>query len=46
MINQNHVILLSFGKMGDTVGEGTILGDNPAGLCFLLKDLIPMNLFK
>ena len=46
MINQNHLILLSFGKMGDTGGEGTIQGDNHAGHCFLLRDLIPMKFFK
>ena len=34
MINQNHLILLSFGKRGDTGGEGIILGDNPAGRFF------------
>ena len=41
MINQNHVILLSFGKMGDIGGESTILGDNPAG-----QSCWTMNLFK
>ena len=30
IINQNHLRLLSFGKMWDTGGEGT--GDNPARL--------------
>ena len=43
MINQNHLISLSFGKSGDTEGKGIILGDNPAEHCFLLRDLIPMN---
>ena len=33
MINQNHLILLSFGKREDTGWEGIILGDNPAGHC-------------
>ena len=46
MINQDHLILLSFGKRGDTGGECIILGDNPVGQCFLLRDLIPRNLFK
>ena len=46
MINQNHLILLSFGKRGDTGEEGIILGDNPVGRCFVLRDLIPMNFFK
>ena len=35
MINQNRLILL-----------GEILGENPAGHCFVLKDLIPINFFK
>ena len=35
MINQNYLILLSFGKSGDT-GEGIILADNLAGQ-FLIK---------
>ena len=46
MINQNQLSLLSFGKRWDTGGEGIIIGDNPAGHCFLLKDLIPINFFK
>ena len=34
----------SFGKMGDT---GVIIqGDNSAGHCFVIRDLIPMNFFK
>ena len=45
MINQNHLILLSFGKRGDTGGEGIILEDNLAAHCFLSRDLIPMNFF-
>ena len=44
--NQNHLSLLSFGNSWDTGGKGIIIGDNPAGHCFLLKDLIPMNFFK
>ena len=39
MINQNQLILLSFGKRGDTGG-----GDNLAGYCFVLRDLISVNL--
>ena len=50
MINQNHLILLSFGKwgytLGDTGGEGIILGESPAGHCFVLRDLIPIKFFK
>ena len=46
MINQNHLILLSFGKRGDTEGEDIILGDSPVGHWFLLLDLISMNFFK
>ena len=46
MINQNPLALLYFGKKRDTGGEGIILGENPAGHCFLLRDLIPVNLFK
>ena len=46
MINQNHIILLSFGKGRDIRDEGIIVGNNPAGHCFVLKDLIPMNLFN
>ena len=33
MINQNHLILLSFGKREDTGWEGIILGDNLAEHC-------------
>ena len=43
MINQNRLSLLSFGKRWDTRGEGIIIGDNSAGHCFLLRDLIPAN---
>ena len=32
--------------LGDTGGEGIILGKNLAGHCFLLRDLIPINFFK
>ena len=46
MINQNQLNLLCFGKRWDTEGEGIIIGDNPAGHCFLLRYLIPMNFFK
>ena len=46
MINRNRLILLSFGKREDTGGEGIILGENPAGHCFVLRDLIPINFFK
>ena len=46
MINKNHLIWVFFGKSGDTGGEGIILGDNPAGECFVLRDLIPSNYFK
>ena len=38
--------LLSFGKRRDAGGEGTIIGDNSAGHCFLLKYLIPMSFSK
>ena len=38
---QNQLILLSFGKREDT-GEG----DNLDGHCFVLRDLIPMNIIK
>ena len=30
----------------DTEGEGIILGDNPAGHCFVLRDLITTTFFK
>ena len=46
MINQNHLILLSFAKKRDTGGEGIILVDNPTGHCFVLRNLIPMNFAK
>ena len=46
MIYQDRLILLSFGQRGDTGGEGIILGDSPAGHCFLLRNLIAMNFFK
>ena len=46
MINQNHLILLSFAKRRDTEGEGIILVDNPAGHCFVLSNLIPINFTK
>ena len=46
MINQNHLILLSFGKREDTGGKGIIPGENPDGHCFVLRDLIPINFFK
>ena len=46
MINQNRLILLSFGKRGHLGEESIILGDNPAGHCFVLRDLIPMKFFK
>ena len=45
MINQNHLISLSFGKSRNTGEKGIILVDNPAGHCFILRDLIPMNFF-
>ena len=38
MITQNRLILMSFGKNWDIGGEGIIIGDNPAGHCFLLKN--------
>ena len=46
LINQNHLILLSFGKTEDTRGEGLILGESPAGHCFVLRDLISINFLK
>ena len=46
MINQNQLSLLSLCKNWDTGEEGIIIGDNPAGHCFLLRYLIPMNFFK
>ena len=46
MINQNQLSLSSFGKMWHTGGEGIIISDNPAGHCFLLRNLIQMNFFK
>ena len=33
-----------FGKMGNA--EGIIQGDNSAEHCFVIRDLIPMNIFK
>ena len=35
MINQNQLSLLSFGKRCDTGREGIVIGNNPAGQCFL-----------
>ena len=32
--------------LGDAEVEGIILGENPAGHCFVLRDLIPINFFK
>ena len=32
--------------MEDTGKEGIILGKNPAGHCFVLKDLTPIRFFK
>ena len=46
MINQNQLSLLSLCKNQDTGEEGIIIGDNPAGNCFLLRYLSPMNFFK
>ena len=46
MINQNQLSLLSFCNRWDTGREGIITVDNPAGHCFPLKYLIPMNFFK
>ena len=46
MVNQNHLVLLSFGKRGDTGGEVIIPGDNLAGHCFVLSDLFLINFFK
>ena len=44
MINLNRLILLSFGKRGIHPGryrgKAIILGDNPAGHYFTLRDLI------
>ena len=42
MINQNHLIFLSFGKRGDT-GGGDYLGEH---WIKGLRDLIPMSFFK
>ena len=39
-------MLLSFGKEGDTVRRGIILEDDSAGHYFVLRDFIPINLFK
>ena len=41
MINQNHLILLSFSKRGDKGGR-----DNLARHYFVLRDLIPMTFSK
>ena len=49
MANQNYLSLLPFGKRWDTGEESIIsiiIGDNPAGHCFLLMDLMLMNFFK
>ena len=46
MINQNQLRLLHFGKRRDTGGEGITIGDNPAGHCFLLRCLIPVNFYQ
>ena len=46
LINQNHLILLSFGKREDTRGEGLILGESLARHCFVLRDLISINFLK
>ena len=46
MINKKKLTLLSFGKWGNTGGGDLILGINPAGHCFVLRDLIPNNFFK
>ena len=46
MINQNQLSLLSFGTRCDTGIEDIIIGDNPAGHCFLLRDLMPINFFQ
>ena len=35
-----------FDKREDTGEEGIILGENPAGHCFVLRELIPINIFK
>ena len=46
MINQKHLILISFCKRENTGGDGIILGANIAGDCFLLTDLTPINFFN
>ena len=50
MINQNHLILLSFGKRGMNPegcrGDGIIRDENPGGHCILLRDLTPINFSK
>ena len=43
MINQNQLSLLSFGNRWDKGGEGIIIGDNPAGHCFLLRYIFNSN---
>ena len=40
MINQNNLILVSFGIMVDTGRRGIILRGDPAGHCFVLRALI------
>ena len=35
-----------FGKRKDAGEEGIILGENHAGHCFVLRELIPSNIFK
>ena len=32
--------------MGDIGRERIILGENPAGHCFVLRELIPISFFK
>ena len=32
--------------MGDTGEEGIVLGKSPAGYCFVVRDLTPINFFK
>ena len=46
MINRNYLILLSLVREEIQAEEGIIVGDNPAGHCFVLRDLIPMNFSK
>ena len=42
----NKLSLLSLGKRWYTGEESIIIGDNPAGQCFLLRYLTPMNFLK